>query len=179
VIARATATRSSRGVVLSWFAADSSADTVTIERRSNRVGEWQSIGRAFADGDSRLAFEDRSVLAGYHYDYRLGLPVNQRQIYRGEVSIDVPPIPRLILYGAWPNPSAQSVHLVFNLPAAGVATIEVLDLSGRRIVSRSQAWTAGWNQMDLAGIAELRPGVYAVRLIHGGEIATAKVIRLR
>lgn len=89
LISSVTAEASVSQVRLSWVVADSSADTAVVYRRDSG-GMWDARGEVFASVGSALVFEDHDVVPGLGYDYRLGLPVETRQIYRGEVSAAVP-----------------------------------------------------------------------------------------
>jgi hypothetical protein len=76
--------------------------------------------------------------------------------------------PGLALSRPVPNPAHATALLQFSLPAAGVARLEILDLTGRRVWSRREAlgpgphaWT--WNGRDASGRA-VAAGLYGVRL---------------
>lgn len=83
--------------------------------------------------------------------------------------------------GVWPNPARGAVSVTFALPAGGAgATLELLDLAGRRVASSELArFAAGVHTVALAGGATLHPGVYLVRLARPGETSTRKVAVLR
>ncbi len=72
-----------------WTVADSSADTATVYRRSGSGG-WASRGEVHGSVGGELQFTDRTVVPGTSYTYRLGFPVENRQIYRGDVAANVP-----------------------------------------------------------------------------------------
>ena len=76
-------------VLLSWPVRDSTADTAAVWRRVSG-GEWQAIGSSFEDPAGDLVFLDTAIEPGATYDYRLGLPVADRQIYRGETRVVLP-----------------------------------------------------------------------------------------
>jgi hypothetical protein len=83
------------------------------------------------------------------------------------------------LEGPRPHPArGERMTIAFSLPSAGPATLELLDLSGRRIVWRDVgAFGAGRHTVDL-GTRGMRPGIYWVRLSHGGSSLTTKVARV-
>jgi hypothetical protein len=77
-----------------------------------------------------------------------------------------------------PNPScggALTVH--FSLPARSPATIELLDVAGRRIASREVG--AGQHTLDLGEGQHLSPGLYLVRLTQGANARATRVAVLR
>lgn len=89
LIAAAEAQSSAARVRLSWTVADSSADTATVYRQGPD-STWTRLGEVAAGSDARLNFVDEGVEPGTTYDYRLGLPVEDRQIARGWVRATVP-----------------------------------------------------------------------------------------
>jgi hypothetical protein len=66
-----------------------------------------------------------------------------------------------------PNPSAGASVLEFRLPSAATASLDVLDVAGRRVWSRSLAGsTPGVHRIDM-GQRRFSPGVYLVVLSQG------------
>jgi hypothetical protein len=80
---------------------------------------------------------------------------------------------------AVPNPARAATRFEFTLPAAGAATLEILDLSGRRvrllIRERAQAGTtsASWDLRDDAG-RPVPAGLYFARLLRHGRVASTQ-----
>jgi hypothetical protein len=75
----------------------------------------------------------------------------------------------LALAAPWPNPTTGRSRVTFDLPRAGKATLEVLDLQGRRVRSLLDGMQvagrhqADWDGSDQSGRA-VGPGVYFYRL---------------
>ena len=87
---------------------------------------------------------------------------------------------RLSLDRARFDAGARRLLVDLTLPGAAPATLELLDLGGRRIESRRiEALGAGHHQIELGTGSELRPGMYFVRLIQAGRSLTAKTVVLR
>jgi hypothetical protein len=96
----------------------------------------------------------------------------------GEAWLEVPMTAALSFAGARPNPSSGTPLLAFSLPRGGPARLEVIDVAGRRV--RDQRWeglAAGEHRLRLDGT--LAPGVYLLRLSHGGESRVARVNVIR
>jgi hypothetical protein len=86
----------------------------------------------------------------------------------------------LELLGSRPNPASGDATIDLVLPDAMPATLELLDLAGRRIWSRDVgALGIGRHSVPIVGARGFAPGVYFVRLSHGSEIRTAKLVRVR
>ncbi len=83
---------------------------------------------------------------------------------------------KLALFGTLPNPARPGKFAVsFSLPGAQMAEIEVLDLSGRRVLVRSVDHLGpGSHSVELGREARLGAGMYLVRLRQGGESVSRK-----
>ncbi len=161
-------------VELAWEVDADPGATATIER-SDTPGTWREIGMRVVDGAHRVHFTDRDVEAGSRYGYRLGLLENRVEGFAGEVWVDVATVGTLALHGSRPNPSSKRLNVWFALPIADVATLELLDLTGRRIVSREVGTLgAGMHFMDMTPERPLVPGVYWLRLTQGSDVRTTK-----
>lgn len=84
--------------------------------------------------------------------------------------------PVFALRSVFPNPSTNAGSVRFALPDGSAATLELLDLSGRRLWSRDVgAWGAGEHEARLADGIRLPPGNYFVRLVRAGQSAVARI----
>lgn len=79
---------------------------------------------------------------------------------------------------AFPNPTASSASLSFNLKTNGNATFAVYSLSGelKKTFTKNNL-SAGKNQVDL-GTANLSKGIYIVKMTSGNQSATTKFIKM-
>jgi hypothetical protein len=83
----------------------------------------------------------------------------------------------LTLEGVQPNPSRGAVRVAFTLPSARPATLDLMDVTGRRVARQDVgALGAGRHSVEFAPGRALRAGVYLVRLIQGGAVVTAKAV---
>jgi hypothetical protein len=110
--------------------------------------------------------------------------VDDAVLYDAALAVtEAPPIARLGLERARPNPTRGEVGLSLRLPRAGALDAEVLDLQGRvvRVLARGPAAagerTLRWDGRDALG-REAAPGLYLVRVRAAGETRTARVLRL-
>jgi len=73
------------------------------------------------------------------------------------------------------NPAPGGIHVMLSLPDSRPATLELIDVSGRRVAGRSLAGlAAGPHGFDLPVTAAGRSGLYFVRLVTAGETLTRK-----
>jgi hypothetical protein len=83
-----------------------------------------------------------------------------------------------------PNPALGTVRFTFALAKAGHATLDILDLQGRRVRRLAGGWleagaqTRAWDGGDEAGRAT-PAGVYFARFECAGARVTKRIVRLR
>ncbi len=166
-------------VRIEWYAAQGAGLSVTVYRRDLGSG-WRALRTLRADGTGRLTLEDRDVIAGTTYEYRLGWIEEGAETFGGEVTVEVPLRAEFALAGARPNPAVRSLHVMFSLPDLAPARVEVLDVSGRRVASREvHAAQAGAQTVEFGEATTLRAGVYLVRLTQHGRSLTRRAVVIR
>lgn len=75
-----------------------------------------------------------------------------------------------------PNPSRHGFAVIYRLPAGQAARIEIVDVAGRVLASREAGVGSGAEQtVRFMRSAELRAGLYIVRLAVGGRVIGRKV----
>jgi len=162
---------------LHWFSAAGAAFEAGVERAAG-AGAFAEIARVRADGLGHIRYEDRDVVAGETYRYRLAVRENGATSYLGEVALRVPEGLRLSLAGFVPNPVVGAPRLAYTLATGERARIEVLDTAGRRVAERELESTPGEHVVTFEGVA-LRPGVYRLRLTQGARSVTARAVIVR
>jgi hypothetical protein len=163
-------------VELTWEVPSSGAPATVY--RSSGDGQWAAIGRLIADGTGRATFVDRDVNAGSRYGYRLGLADGSREVFAGEIWVNVPASARLALHGMTPNPAPAGAAVIgFSLPDARPARLEVVDVAGRRVFAQEVGSLGGGEHaVRVNGAAPLPPGLYLIRLTQGIRTLTAKAV---
>jgi hypothetical protein len=69
--------------------------------------------------------------------------------------------------------------IAFTLPGDEPARLEVVDVTGRRVLARAlDGIGPGRHIADLSGQSGLRPGIYLVRLFYGSRSQTRRVVTL-
>lgn len=104
----------------------------------------------------------------------------------GDVTSAVDPVPHAAALDmtVFPNPFNPSTTVAFDLPRAGVVTIEVFDLAGRRVRSLlDESLEAGlhsvtWNGRDDRGVG-VGSGVYLVKLVTPAGTVSRQVLMLK
>ena len=178
LISLVTAAAAPDRVSLSWYAAGAAGVDYTVYRR-DAASDWTRVGGATGSGTGAIDYVDGTVVSGARYAYRLGWPAQGGEQFSSEVWVDVPASFALSLDPPRPNPGPGDLTVAFSLPECGHASIDVLDIAGRRVMSRDvSAFAAGSHVVRLAN-SELPSGIYLVRLRQGARqlIARACVMR--
>jgi hypothetical protein len=180
LVSLASATAQPGLVQIEWSALPGTVLRARVERRAPGA-DWGARGEIAADGRGALVFEDRDVLPGARYGYRLAIPAPGGGDTRtGEVWVDVPASPALALEGLRPNPAAGDARVAFTLADDSPATLELLDVGGRRLLAREVgALGAGRHVMALEAGRPLAPGLWFLRLTQGGRSVTARAAVVR
>jgi hypothetical protein len=164
---------------LEWLATEAEVPPVTVYRRTSNA-PWAPCGQVVAAGSGILIFEDRDAVPGARLGYRLGLARGGVEVFAGETWLDVPGSLALALAGLQPNPATRGLRVKFTLAAGGRARLELLDLGGRRVLSREVgALGPGPHLLDLGDARALPAGLYVLRLSQGGRSVTTKACILR
>jgi hypothetical protein len=167
-------------VRVAWRTAAGSNPVVTVYRRTD-VDSWTPLGQIVPDGTGLMVYEDHAVTAGTRYYYRLGLNDGTGETFTAEVAVDVPltvALP-LAIEGVRPNPTDREIWVSFSLPNDAPATLELLDVTGRRVRERTLPGGLGLQLLDLGEGGRLPTGVYLVRLTQGGTSAVKRISVVR
>jgi hypothetical protein len=143
--------------------------------RSSDGASWTRIGQLVPDGTSRVSYVDANVTSGARYGYRLGVPSGGGEVMAGETWVNVPRTAVFALQGAQPNPAAGALSFSFSLANDRGATLQLLDLAGRRVFERQVGGLgAGFHIVRYDGV-KLPAGMYVIRLTQAGQTLTGKV----
>ena len=163
---------------LTWYTAAHGV-TATVYRRTTST-DWVALGSVAVDGSGYIKFEDNSLAAAGSYGYRLGISDAGAQRFVGETWVQVPASAVLALIGMTPNPAARELAVSLSLPDDSPASLELLDLAGRRVRSiEVGSRGAGWHVVSLGSARSLPAGIYLVRLHHLQRTLVAKAVVMR
>ncbi len=92
----------------------------------------------------------------------------------GPVSSEQEGLPELFaVYENYPNPFSESTLLVVNLPWPATLNVEVFDVTGRNVLSRTPVnLTAGWRQSIRLDGSDLPSGIYLYQIHVQSEVGT-------
>jgi hypothetical protein len=166
-------------VRITWQAPSGEASLFDVQRCESS-GQWALLSTIGADGGGRLTLEDHQVKAAHRYGYRIGVHSGATSSFSEPIWVDVPAAPRFDVRPIRPNPVAGNLTVELSVPDAGPSRFEILDVTGRRVVSRAFSMEAGNHQtLQIASTSQLGPGVLFLRVTHGTEVRTQKFAVLR
>jgi len=165
-------------VTLRWYCGEAGL-AASVERQVEG-GEWLAVGTVASDGDGMLVFEDRDVVAGARYDYQLAIVTGGAVQHLGETHVEVPAQSVLAFLGTRPNPGDGRFLLAFSLATREPARIEVMDIAGRRMLTRDlTGLVPGSHVLALDERARFPAGIYLVRIGQGTRRVTGKAAIVR
>lgn len=166
-------------VTLNWFAGAGAGLLASVERRT-ADGDWQRVETISADGTGRLVYEDRTVAPGARYAYRLTYDDGSGPVATSEVWVDVPGQASFALQSLRPNPAVGDLVASFSLASDAPATLELFDLSGRRLLTHEVGSLGpGPHRLNLSRDMRVPAGVYSLRLVQGEQRATVRAVVIR
>jgi hypothetical protein len=157
------------GVRLKWYAPVATA--ANVYRRSPD-SEWLEIASVTPSGTGMITYEDRAVVPGNRYAYRLGIPGQSGEDFFGETWVTVPAAMALSLEGLRPNPADRDLIVSYSLPDASPADLELVDVSGRVVMRHDLDAQPGRHVVYLQSARSVAPGFYLLRLTQGGRSVT-------
>jgi hypothetical protein len=172
-----TAEAAADHIALTWFVTEPGM-AATLYRRTLST-DWSQLRTLYADGQSFLRYTDTDITRGETYGYRLGIQEAGSMSYFAETYV-LAEDTRFALDGISPNPAPGGRMTVrFTLPNDAPATIELLDVTGRRVDRRTLSGQAGRQSVDLGDATRIPPGLYWVRLRHGGREGAIRAVVLQ
>lgn len=163
---------------LAWQGAEDDRTRYQIQRRTD-AEDWRSLSESRLGANGRLEHEDRGVLPGAHVIYRLAVQQNGSVVSLEETVVDIPlPMP-LKLNFVRTEDRGRTIRIQYVLETHEQAGLEVLDVAGRRVLTRDLgAPGAGEHEIRFAS-DPLPSGIYFVRLHQSQRIRTARLTLIR
>jgi hypothetical protein len=179
LISVASQTRRTGVIKITWSLALRGVASVEVDRRVGDSDEYVQLDSLLVLHDA-VSLEDKSVRDDVKYDYRLRWQEGGRDVYGGETEISALVPLQLKLSGVRPNPSSGNLMAYFDLPDAGPAFLEVVEVAGRRVSRHAVGGLGpGSHALDISNDGRLPSGIYLVSLVRGNKrlVTRATVIR--
>lgn len=186
VLSGLRATNEKDGVRLEWRANVTSELTAFVVDRAEPGRDYTRVARDL-DVAADASWFDRDVAGGRTYIYRVGgVDVRGDVTWLPSITIarrDERADDRLAVAAA-PNPFRVAATIRLAAPAGAAARLEIVDIAGRRVLTRDLGAVGGsgvqwvWDGRDARGEA-VAPGAYFIRVEAGGQRAAARLLRVR
>jgi hypothetical protein len=143
------------------------------------------IGEVTVDATGYLRYTDPIDATASRVGYRLGIVEAGIESFQGETWVDLPARGAELAFAlepVHPNPSLGGALTVrFTLPSVAPVSLELLDVTGRRIARREVGLPIAGRptELDLGAGQRLAPGLYLVRLRQGANTRVSRVAVLR
>ena len=168
---------------VSWNVQEATAAYTGVYRKDAN-NDWTSVAALVTDASGHVQFTDPTVQAGEQYGYQLVVSGERGTTASGEVWVTIPTTTGIdpgasafALRRIAPNPVIDRLSVTFSLSSTGPATVELLDISGRRVLAREVgSMGVGIHSVDLSVGRQNAPGVYFLRLMQGSQTQTRRVV---
>ena len=156
-------------VTLEWYAPEGLPGDASIERRADQ-SPWTVIATATRDGLGYIRYEDREVVRGVRYGYRLGAagaPLT------AETWVEVPVLNLSVVEAVADRRGDLRVR--FSLLSSSPARLQLFDVAGRCVRTYSPAgFGSGVHETQFPGV--LSSGIYWLRLTQDGVSVRRSVL---
>ncbi|WP_412070298.1 T9SS type A sorting domain-containing protein [Rubrivirga sp. IMCC43871] len=146
-----------------------------------------SDGVSYAGGDPAEVFTKGDVfefIRGPLYysfgNYKLALTTLEESIGTANaVGTEGIPSGAARLVGAFPNPATGTARVRFELATAADVSLRVFDTTGRQVMTLADGARAAGSHDVSADLSGLASGVYVLRMVADGDVATARLAVVR
>lgn len=168
---------------ISWSTQNVTGERAAVYRREAGT-PWSSIATIENGGTGTLAYADHDVTPGGRCGYLLTVPSRRGAVAGGEIWVNVPtsasvnpPPPSFGLQPVRPNPVVDRFQASFTLVGEAAARIDLIDVTGRRVLSRDLSGLGpGPHEVDLGNARDFRSGLYFLRLIQADRSLARPVV---
>jgi hypothetical protein len=167
-----------------WDVAAATGNYAAVYRRAPG-GDWSALAEGEVGANGKLVYDDATVQAGSDYSYMMVVGSQRGETFGGEALVHVPNTlgvndgarTDFALAGVSPNPAIDQMSVSFVLASAEAATLDLIDVSGRRLLGRDVgALGAGSHRIDLVTAGLVPPGMYFLRLRQGARVASSRIV---
>ncbi len=146
--------------------------------RRHGEDDWELIKDLTSDADQQVTLDDPSPPEAQTVEYRLGVDHAGGLVPFESIQVQVPAAPAALeITRAWGGASEGGIWVEFTLPRGPEASVELIDIAGRRIARESLAGLApGLRRALVRPEGHMAAGVYFARLRQGTMIRSQRVV---
>jgi len=179
-----TANRIKNNVVVNWSTASEINSSMFEVERSFDGNQFINAGKVKASGNSNAfvsySFNDRnavSLTSGNVIYYRLKMvDLDGKFEYSKTVTVRLNNALNDITVVMYPNPVFDNLYVKVNLPVSGNVKIELMDITGKTLMSKTQWMEAGSN-LSSENLGTLSSGLYFLSTEINGERQVQKLVK--
>ena len=102
---------------------------------------------------------------------------NDKAVYTNKLVVKLQAISNIGIQTS-PNPFVEDVNMRFSAASNGVAQINIISITGQKMVTKLTSVNKGFNTLQINGLANLAPGIYCAQLVIDGVVAgTQKIVK--
>ena len=163
---------------LVWQGNEADATPYQVQRRTDSE-DWKSLSQSRLGTKGKLEHEDRGVTPGAHAAYRLAVEQKGVLVSLEEIEIDIPLPTPLKLSFVRTEDRGRTIRIRYTLETHDRASLEVLDIAGRRVLTRDLG-APGSGEHEIRFTSEaLAAGIYFVRLHQAQRLRTARLTLIK
>jgi Secretion system C-terminal sorting domain len=166
-------------IMVSWIAVSQLNNAGWFVERSENGRDFVNQGWVTGDGTTtnRMSYEleDRNVVPGLRYFYRLRQQDNSGQESLSDVVTAILPKNGMSVGDLYPNPSTGTFFLPIALDEATDLHLDVVNMLGQSVFAKDYTLQAGYQQVLIA-LHDLAKGVYQVNLSLLGQQISKKLV---
>lgn len=169
-------------ILLDWVtASESQLNRFEIERSANGT-TYEKIGVIAATGNSNTnkaySFTDTKPLSKLNY-YRLKMiDIDGKFSYSNVIAFAGNQSKGIIVSNVKPNPFIETVNLNIVLQQTQRLNIQLIDMSGRVVLTRDIQANEGNNDIRFDGLGNLSEGIYFIKIITPDAVLQQKVLKV-
>lgn len=179
------ATLSANDALLNWSTASENNSSLFDIERSLNGSNFVSIAKVKASGNT-------NEMTNYHFDdvnaaslftqsntiyYRLKMVDKDGSFTYSDIAMVNRKLNALGTVNVYPNPFNNELNITMNSLKDATAKIEVVDIQGRIVLTKSANVFKGDNKITVSELSNLNSGIYFVNMVVNGEMIHAKVIK--
>ena len=166
---------SGQNLVISWQADKEAFNYYEVEKSADDV-HFSTIGLVLdaPENSNTCLFKDKKTAnsKGKTVWYRIkAIDKDGKASYSGSASYVFEQSAANCASEAFPNPFESITSIKFKSNESGFAEISVRNLDGQILLSKQSHINAGYNNIELEGLASLTKGIYVARITINGTVA--------
>jgi hypothetical protein len=163
---------------MTWFASNATNARLTLYRQAV-PGGWTTVGQLIPDGTGNVTYTDLAAEPGHSYQYRIGVSENGTEQMYGLVWVDVPAHASFALRRLSGQQPGGPLQFAVSLPVGGPATLELMDVTGRRVASMDLGGLGAGDHQVRMDTGPVKSGVYWARLSQASKMISTQIIMMR